>query len=274
MNKVANYNKTIFENIKHFDEEGNEYWYARELQTVLEYKEWRNFLATIKKAMESCETSNNEVKDHFVNINKLVSIGSNTKRNITDYILSRFACLLIVQNGDPKKEVIALGQQYFAIQVRRMQIIDNDYESLSEEEKRLYNRKIVKEENKNLNHTASIAGVTRRRFGEFTDAGYKGLYNGETVNDIAKRKGLRYREEILDNMCSEELAANIFRISQTDAKLKRDKVNNLNDAIDTHYNVGMTVRKAIKDMGGTMPEELPTPKKSLKEIENKKKENS
>ncbi len=205
------------------------------------------------------------VKDHFIDISKMVSIGSKTKRELNDYKLSRYACYLIAQNGDSRKKVIAFAQTYFAIQTRKQELLEEEYNSLTEDEKRFYQRDLTKKGNYSLNQTAKKAGV--KNFDKFHNAGYKGLYNGETANDIAKRKGLRYREDILDNMGSEELAANLFRITQTDAKLKKDNIIGEDNANDVHYNVGKEVRNTIKRIGGTMPEDLPTPDKSLKELE-------
>ena len=259
-----------FESIKHIDENGNEYWEARELQVVLEYTQWRRFENVIYKAKLACENSNISIGDHFADVGKMVNIGSNTKRETKDYKLSRYACYLITQNSDPRKEVIALAQTYFAVQTRRMELTEENYNNLNEDEKRLYRRNLTKKGNYSLNQTAKESGV--KNFDKFHNAGYKGLYNGETADDIARRKNLRYREDILDNMTSEELADNLFRIVQTDAKLKRDKVKGEVNANNTHYNMGKSIREFIKEQGGTMPEDLPTPKKSLKEIEkdNKK----
>ena len=270
MNEVKSYSESIFESIKHIDEFGNEYWEARELQKVLQYKEWRNFKKSIEKARISCKTSNYKVSDHFVEFNKMIVIGKGAKRNQVDYKLSRYACYLIVQNGDPKKEVIALGQTYFAVQTRKMELTELEYEKLSEDQKRLYRRKQASDGNYSLNRTAVKSGV--KNLAEFHNAGYKGLYNGETANDIFKRKKLEYREDILDNMSSEELGANIFRITQTEAKLKRDKVDNEYTANSVHYEIGKKVRNAIIDMGGTMPEDLPTPSKSIKQLDKEKNE--
>lgn len=269
MNEIKEYNETIFENIKHIDEYGNEYWSARELQTVLDYKEWRKFKGVITKAQEACLNSEISIIDHFVNADKMVGIGSKTSRSIEDYKLSRYACYLIVQNSDPRKEVVALGQTYFAVQTRRQELTEKEYSMLTEEEKRFYQRSLTKKGNYSLNQTAKKAGV--KNFDKFHNAGYKGLYNGETANDIAKRKGLRYREDILDNMGSEELAANLFRITQTESKLKRDNISSEKDANETHYNIGKNIREVIAKNGGTMPEKLPTPKKSLKELEKEQK---
>ena len=271
MNELKEYTEKMFEDIKHIDENGNEYWYARELMKVLEYKEWRKLNKVIQKAMEACNGSNYYILDHFVLEDKMVSIGSNTKRNIKDYKLSRYACYLIVQNCNPRITIIALAQTYFAIQTRKQELSDNEYNALTEDEKRIYRRNQVRKGNYNLNKTAINSGV--KDLARFHNAGYKGLYNGESANDIFKRKKLRYREDILDNMESEELADNIFRIAQTDAKLKRDNVDNEYTANSVHYEIGKIVRKAIKEAGGTMPEDLPTPNKSLKELEKENKNN-
>ena len=198
----------------------------------------------------------------------MVLIGSNTKRETIDYHLTRYACYLIVQNANPKKASVALGQTYFAVQTRKQEITEKVYSNLTEDEKRLYRRKQTKDGNKVLYKIAKEKGV--KNFDRFTNAGYKGLYNGETADDIAKRKGLRYREDILDNMGSAELGANIFRITQTEALLQKQEESNEQIATDIHYNVGRVVRKAIEELGGTMPEDLPTPKKSIKELEKEK----
>ena len=229
-------NNSIFENIKHIDENGNEYWLARELQNVLEYKEWRKFNNVISDAIIACKSSGYEVEDHFSQVGKMVDIGLKTSRNITDYKLSRYACYLITQNGDARKKAIALAQTYFAVQTRKMEITEKEYSSLTEDEKRFYQRNLTKKGNYSLNQAAKEAGV--KNFDKFHNSGYKGLYNGETANDIAKRKGLRYREDILDNMGSDELIANLFRISQTEQKLKRDNIKGENNANDVHYEVG------------------------------------
>lgn len=256
-----------FEQIKRVREDGTEYWYARELSEVLEYTEWRNFLKVLDRAKISCKNSGQEVDNHFVEVNKMVEIGSNTKRQVLDYELSRYACYLIVQNGDPRKEVIALGQTYFAIQTRRQEVADY-FNQLDEDNKRLVIRGDIKQWNKMLLEVAHNSGViTNQEYAEFQNAGYIGLYGGLTVEDIHRKKNLKDKEKILDFMGSEELAANLFRITQTEAKLKRENVKTKERANRTHYTVGKTVRKAIKDIGGTMPEDLPTPEKSIKEVE-------
>ena len=265
MNEIKEYNEAIFESIKHIDEYGNEYWLARELQIALEYAQWRRFNEVINRAIISCNNSKFEINDHFAKVGKMVCIGSKTSRSIDDYKLSRYACYLIVQNSDPRKEVVALGQTYFAVQTRRQELTEKEYSMLTEDEKRFYQRSLTKKGNYSLNQAAKKAGV--KNFDQFHNAGYKGLYNGETADDIAKRKCLSYREDILDNMGSDELIANLFRISQTEQKLKRDNIHGEDKAKETHYEVGQEVRNTIKRLGGVMPEELPTPKKSLKELE-------
>ena len=269
MNQISEYNETTFESIKHINEYGKEYWYARELQVALEYKEWRKFSGVMDKAMNACNNSNINVLDHFAQADKMVEIGSGAKRKQVDYELSRYACYLIVQNADARKKVVALGQTYFAVQTRKQELSEKEYVNLTEEEKRFTQRDLTKKGNYSLNQTAKNCGV--KNFDKFHNAGYKGLYNGETANDIAKRKKLRYREDILDNMGSEELAANLFRITQTEAKLKKDNISSEDDANQTHYNIGKNIREVIIKNGGTMPEKLPTPKKSLKELEKENK---
>ena len=262
MNKLIS--NSIFENIKHKDKKGNEYWLARELQKALGYKEWRKFNGVISKAILSCERSKNNASDYFVQTDKIVKTGVSTKK-IIDYKLSRYACYLIAQNGDPHMSIIALAQTYFAIQTRKQELFERDYNTLSEDEKRLYHRNITRIGNYNLNQAAKNAGV--KNYDKFHNFGYKGLYNGETADDIFKRKKLRYREDILDNMCSDELIANSFRISQTEQRLKRDNIYGECNANKTHYRVGKIVRNAIKKAGGTMPENFETPKRSLKELD-------
>lgn len=261
------HNNIIFEKIKHIDDFNVEYWYARDLQKVFDYKEWRKFEALIKKAMIGCKNSGIDTSKQFVQVDKLSINVNGGKRLIIDYKLSRYACYLIALAGDERKEIIALAKSYFAYQTRKMELLDKQNNILSEDEKRLYNRNLIKKENFSLNQAALNAGV--KNFGEFHNFGYKGLYNGETADDIFKRKKLRYREDILDNMGSEELIANLFRISQTESKIIRDKIMGQDTANKIHYRVGKKVRKTIKDLGGTMPENLKTPSKSIKELENK-----
>ena len=268
MKEIDKNNKT-FEDIKHIDENGVEFWYARELQKVLNYSEWRKFEGVIKKAKTSCENSGIDSSDHFVGIDKMVQIGSGATRKQQDYELTRYACYLIAQNGDSRKKVIALAQTYFAVQTRKQEISEKEYTSLTEDEKRFYQRNLTKKGNYSLNQIAKKSGV--KNFDKFHNYGYKGLYNGETADDIAKRKSLRYREDILDNMGSDELIANLFRISQTEQKLKKDNIQTEKEANKAHYEVGSKIRNTIKDLGGTMPEDLPTPKKSLKQLEKENK---
>ena len=264
------YTNSVFENIKHIDEYENEFWYARELQKVLEYKDWRNFQKVINKAVTSAKNSFSNKEDWLVEVNKPIKTGKGKEEIIRDYKLSRYICYLIVQNADPSKEVVALGQTYFAIQTRKQEITKQEYDSLSDDEKRFYQRKLTKQGNYTLQRVATAAGV--KNMAEFHNAGYMGLYNGETADDIFKRKKLRYREDILDNMNEDELVANLFRINQTKQRLIKDNVQGEKEAKDVHYEVGQKVRKAIADIGGMMPEEMPTPKKSLKELERKKKQ--
>ena len=269
LDNKENYNNKTFEDIKHIDENGIEYWYARELMKVLSYKDWRYFDAVIEKARTACKNSEITDVDHFVVDNKMVEIGSGAKREQKDYKLTRYACYLIAQNANPRLKIVALAQTYFAIQTRKQEISEKEYSSLTEDEKRFYQRNLTKKGNYSLNQAAKNAGV--KNFDKFHNSGYKGLYNGETADDIAKRKGLRYREDILDNMGSEELAANLFRITQTESKLKRDNISTEKEANTTHYNIGKNIRDVIAKNGGTMPEDLPTPKKSLKQLEKENK---
>lgn len=262
-----------FESIKHIDEEGVEFWYARELQPILQYTKWSNFAKVIETAKIACKISQHNVDDHFAEAGKMVVIGSDTKRQIKDFKLTRYACYLIVMNGDPRKQVIADAQTYFAVKTRQQEFQDL-YNQLGEDEKRLFIRGDIKQKNMLLAESARNAGViTPLEFAIFQDSGYKGLYNGLTAKDIAIMKGLKESDEILDYMGSEELAANLFRITQTEGKLKRDNISSKQQANKIHYEVGQTVRKAIEEIGGTMPEELPRAEKSIKQLEkeNKKK---
>lgn len=256
-----------FEEIKKIKEDGREYWNARELSEVLQYKKWENFSKVIDRAKLACENSGFEILEHFPEVRKTINMPKNAQKEVIDYELSRYACYLIVQNGDPRKEVIALGQTYFAIQTRRQEVADY-FNQLDEDNKRLVIRGDIKQWNQMLLEVAHNSGViTNEEYAEFQNAGYIGLYGGLTVKDIHRRKKLKENEKILDFMGSEELAANLFRITQTEAKLKRENIKTKKKANKTHYTVGVTVRKAIQDIGGTMPENLPTPKKSIKQIE-------
>ena len=266
-----NYTNEKFEDIKHIDENGVEFWYARELMIVLEYKQWRRFESVIEKAKIACENSGISSFEHFANVGKTIKMPKGAEKTIKDYELTRYACYLIAQNGDSRKKVIALAQTYFAVQTRKQEILETKYDFLSEDQKRLYQRNLTRKGNYNLQKIASSIGV--KNMAEFHNYGYKGLYNGETADDIFKRKGLRYREDILDNMIEDELIANLFRINQTKQKLIKDNIKGENNVKNTHYEVGRKVRKAIKDIGGTMPEDLPTPNKSIKQIEKDNKNN-
>lgn len=265
LEKDSNYSNQTFEDIKHIDENEIEYWYARELMPILQYAKWQNFKKIINKAIIACENSEISTNYCFTNVSKPIISGKGKEELIEDYKLNRYACYLIAQNGDSRKKVIALAQTYFAIQTRKQEITEKEYNLLNEDERRFYQRNLTRKGNYSLNQTAKKAGV--KNFDRFHNYGYKGLYNGETANDIAKRKGVRYREDILDNMGSEELASNLFRITQTESKLEKDKVSSENEANKTHYNIGKNIREVIAKNGGTMPEDLPTPKKSLKQLE-------
>lgn len=265
MNQIEEYNATVFESIKHIDDYGNEYWYARELMQALEYRKWGNFVKVIEKAKLACELSENITTDHFADLSKMVLIGSNAQRKQDDYKLSRYACYLIVQNADSRKKIVAFGQTYFAVQTRKQEITEEYFNSLDENRKRLITRGQTIDKNKTLYKAAKDSGV--ENYGKFTNYGYQGLYGGESAKQIAERKGLTDKDEILDYMGSEELADNLFRIVQTEAKLKNEKINNEYDANITHQEVGKAVRETIKKLGGTLPENLPTPSKSIAQIE-------
>lgn len=267
MGNIKDYQEQVFEEIKQINKFGEEFWYARELQKVLDYTEWRNFKLVINKAITACENSQNNRSDHFVDVNKTISMPKGASKKVEDFMLSRYACYLIVQNGNSKKGIIALGQTYFAIKTRQRELID-DYDRLSEEQKRLAIRNEVINHNKSLAEAAEKAGVkTPLEYAIFQNHGYVGLYGGLKAKDIHKKKKLTKNQKILDYMGSTELAANLFRATQTDEKLRRENIKGKAEANKTHYEVGKKVRKTIQELGGTMPEELPTPKKSIKEIE-------
>lgn len=270
-NEIARYSEETFESIKHVNEYGNEFWYARELQSILEYTEWRNFQKLIEKAQTACENSDMAVDECFVEVNKTSPMPNGGVKLIDDYILSRYACYLIVMNGDPRKEVIAVGQTYFAVKTRQQELIDH-YDELSEDQKRLAIRKEMKAHNKSLAEAAQKAGIIKSYdFAIFQNYGYQGLYGGLGAKEIHARKGLKENEQILDHMGSTELAANLFRATQTDEKLRRENIRGKEKANQTHYEVGRKVRQTIAELGGTMPEDLPTPEKSIRQIESEQK---
>ena len=255
-----------FEDIKRVRDDGTEYWMARELAPILEYTKWENFTKVINKAKIACKNSGHEVSYDFPEVRKIVEAGA-TSKPVKDFELTRYACYLIVQNGDPRKEVIALGQTYFAIQTYRQEIADR-FNQLDEDSKRLVVRGDIRQWNQLLAEAARNAGViTNEEFAVFQNAGYMGLYGGMTVDDIHNKKGLAIRDKILDFMGSEELVANLFRISQTESKLKRERIQGTDKASNAHFQVGHEVRKAIERVGGTMPEDLPTPEKSIAKLE-------
>ncbi|MFJ5625462.1 DNA damage-inducible protein D [Peribacillus loiseleuriae] len=262
MGDITNHEQTVFEEIKRFDEE-EEYWSSREFAKVLEYAEYRNFLPVIEKAKKACEKSGQIVEEHFVDFHEMINLGKSAKREVESIKLTRYACYLIIQNADPAKETVAYGQTYFAIQTRKQEL----YEQASEDEKRLMLRNEMKKHNTALAEAASNAGVvTPKEFAIFQNHGYKGLYGGMVKTDIHRNKGLKKSQQILDHMGSTELAANLFRATQTEEKLKRDNIQGQGKANNTHYEVGKKVRETIKDLGGTMPEDLPVAE-SIKKVE-------
>ena len=257
-----------FESIRRTDEDGNEYWSARDLSKVLGYTEWRNFKSAIEKAQIACANSNQEISDHFVEANKLIESGKGARRQVEDVLLSRYACYLIVQNADPSKEIVAFGQTYFAVQTRRAEMADDALAGLTEDQRRLYPRAQLTEHNRLLAAAANEAGVVAPDdFAIFQDHGYMGLYGGLKARDIHARKGLKKRQHILDHMGSTELAANLFRATQTEEKLRRENIQGKTASNQTHFEVGRKVRQTIEELGGTMPEELPTPPTSIQQLQ-------
>lgn len=267
MSKLIEKEYKCFEDIKHIRDDGTEFWYARELAVALDYTKWENFQKVVKRAMIACENSGKDVSVCFPEVRKTSNMPNGGVKTIVEYELSRYACYLIVQNGDPRKEVIALGQTYFAIQTYRQEVADR-FNELDEDSRRLIVRGDIRQWNQLLAETARNCGIiTNEEFAIFQNAGYMGLYGGMTVDDIHRKKELEIGQKILDYMGSTELIANLFRISQTEEKLRKDGIDNSSDATAVHYSVGKEVRKAIEEIGGTMPEDLPTPEKSIAQIE-------
>lgn len=270
---IAQQHHETFEGIRQLDPDGNEFWLARQLAKVLDYSQYRHFLPVIERAKDACVNSGQPVIDHIEDVLTMVDIGSGAKRQVEDFRLSRYACYLIVQNGDPGKSVIANGQTYFAMQTRRQELADDaKFRQLNEDEKRLAIRNELAAHNKHLAAAAKEAGVeTGIDFAIFQDHGYKGLYGGLGNKEIHARKGLKKSQKILDHMGSTELAANLFRATQTEEKLRRDEVSDKSQANKTHFEVGRKVRETIAELGGTMPEGLPTPDSSIQQLESAKK---
>lgn len=267
MSELIKFSEQTFESIKHINEYGEEYWLARELQSVLEYARWENFSKAIDRAQKACANTGFDVDDHFREVTKMVQLGSGAERAVDDVMLSRYACYLVVMNGDPNKEVIAVGQTYFAVKTRQQELIEK-YEEMSEDQKRLAIRNEMKRHNIALADAAHDAGVIEPKdYAIFQNKGYQGLYGGLGVKEIHVRKGLKKSQKILDHMGSTELAANLFRATQTEEKLRRENIQGKAAANQAHYDVGRKVRQTIQELGGTMPEDLPTPEKSVKQIE-------
>lgn len=273
MNSEITQHHQTFESLKQLTEDGMEFWFARDLQAVFNYSRWEKFETVIKKAMVACENSGQSAVDHFHRMVKMVQIGSGAEREVKDYQLSRYACYLIVQNADSSKPVIANGQTYFAIQTRRKELEDDTgFQQLTEDQKRLTLRHELAEHNKQLVAAAKDAGVeSGLDYAIFQNHGYKGLYGGLDAKAIHQHKGLKKSHKILDHMGSTELAANLFRATQTEEKLKRDSVKGKQQANQTHHEVGAKVRQTIQELGGTMPEDLPTPDKGIKQLKNTQK---
>jgi DNA-damage-inducible protein D len=273
MNNIMKQYYDTFESIKQLDPSGEEYWMARRLSKILEYAEYRSFLPVIEKAKQACKNSDQIISSHFVEMHEMVDIGSHAKREMESYALSRYACYLIVQNGASFKPIIASGQTYFAIQTRKQELQDGTgFQQLTEDQKRLMLRNELTTHNKQLAATAKQAGVeTTLDYAIFQNHGYKGLYGGMDNKAIHKHKGLKNSQKILDHMGSTELAANLFRATQTEEKLRRDNIQGKGNANSTHYVVGAKVRQTIKELGGTMPENLPSPEKTIKQLEKEQK---
>ena len=272
--RIGKQHQASFEAIRHVGDGGAEYWLARQLARVLEYSEYRHFLPVIERARMACRTSGQRVADHFEDVLGMVEIGSGAQREVEDVCLSRYACYLVVQNGDPAKPVIANGQTYFAIQTRRQELADDaQFAQLGEDDKRLAIRNELAAHNKHLAAAAKDAGVdTPLDYAIFQDHGYRGLYGGLGAKDIHARKDLKKSQKILDHMGSTELAANLFRATQAEEKLRREQVRGKAQANQTHFDVGHKVRQTIQDLGGTMPEHLPAPGKSIRQLESAKKQ--
>ena len=273
MKNIEQTHHQSFENIKQLDKDGNEFWYARALSKLLGYSDFRNFTKVINKAKEACTNSGQEISEHIVEVNEVVLGGSGVSNPYPSFALSRYACYLVVQNADPSKPIVANGQTYFALQTRRQELKDDEaFIQLKEDEKRLFLRNELKEHNKQLVDVAYKSGVeTNMDFAIFQNHGYKGLYGGLGAKGIHQKKGLKKSHKILDYMGSTELAANLFRATQAEEKLKKDGIKDKHSANKTHYKVGQKVRQTIEELGGIMPEELDVPKKSIAKIEKEQK---
>ncbi len=264
---------SVFERIRRTNDAGNEFWSSRDLAGALGYADYRNFETVVAKARTACFTSGQRIEDHFVDVTEMVSIGSGAERKVQTVYLSRYACYLVVQNADPSKPVVAAGQSYFAVQTRRQELADQGV--FSEDDLRLGYREDLKGRNKKLAATAKRAGVVEPiDYAIFQNHGYQGLYGGLGMQDIHRRKGLKKSQHILDHMGSEELGANIFRATQAESKIRREGIAGKEKANVAHREVGAKVRQTIRELGGTMPEDLPTPKKSAKQLGRKKKTNA
>ncbi len=273
MNNVEQTNHQSFEEIKQVDKNGNEFWYARALGKLLGYSDFRNFANVVNKAKEACINSGQDISDHIVEVTEVVLGGSGVSNPYSSFALSRYACYLVVQNADPSKPIVANGQTYFAIQTRRQELKDDEaFTQLKEDEKRLFLRNELKEHNKQLVDVAYKSGVeTTLDFAIFQNHGYKGLYGGLDAKGIHQKKGLKKSHKILDYMGSTELAANLFRATQAEEKLKKDGIQDKYNANRVHHEVGKKVRQTIKELGGTMPEDLDVPQKSIAKIEKEQK---